>query len=128
MTLSAGNCPKAPTIERTHSVPMISNEGAATQSIADSFMSFFGPNYLRDFPAVTGSEDFSNLATAIDVPYCFWFFGGHETSLFDKHYKAGTTTELPVNHSPYFAPAIHPTLQTGIDALVVAVMTHLYSH
>jgi hippurate hydrolase len=28
--------------------------------------------------------------------------------------------ELPVNHSPTFAPVIHPTLRTGIETLVVA--------
>ncbi len=28
--------------------------------------------------------------------------------------------ELPVNHSPTFAPVIHPTLRTGVEALVVA--------
>ncbi|KAH6642822.1 hippurate hydrolase [Boeremia exigua] len=125
---TAGNCPKPPDIEHTHSVPMVLNKGAAIQSVADGFASFFGQNYVRDFPAVTGSEDFSNLATAVNVPYCFWFFGGHERSLFDKHFKADTITELPINHSPYFAPAIHPTLQTGIDALVVAVLVHLYRY
>lgn len=104
---------------------MVLNEGTTVQSIAENFKSYFGPNYLHDFPAVTGSEDFSNLATAINVPYCFWFFGGHESSVFDEHYRNGTTTKLPVNHSPFFAPAIHPTLRTGIDALVVAAMTHL---
>jgi hypothetical protein len=28
--------------------------------------------------------------------------------------------ELPVNHSPLFAPVIHPTLKTGVETLVVA--------
>lgn len=106
---------------------MVVNEAVACKSIMDSFISFFGPNYLHDLPTVTGSEDFSNLATAIKVPYCFWFFGGHDTALFDKHYKQGTVSELPGNHSPYFGPAIHPTLRTGIDALAVAVMTQLHN-
>ncbi len=29
--------------------------------------------------------------------------------------------ELPVNYGPLFAPVIHPALQTGVEALVVAV-------
>lgn len=107
---------------------MIINEGEACQAIMNSFVSFFGPNYLHDLPTVTGSEDFSNLATAINVPYCFWFFGGHDAALFDKHFKEGTISELPGNHSPYFAPAIHPTLRTGIDAFTVAVLTLLRKH
>lgn len=105
---------------------MVLNEGPAVQAIMNSFQSFFGPNYFPELPAVTGSEDFSNLATAIKVPYCFWFFGGHDTTLFDEHRKQGTTNELPVNHSSNFAPVIQPTLRTGVDALAIATLTLLY--
>jgi hypothetical protein len=28
--------------------------------------------------------------------------------------------ELPVHHSPLFAPVIHPTLQPGVETLIVA--------
>ena len=34
--------------------------------------------------------------------------------------QAGRLNELPVNHSPMFAPVIHPTLQAGVETLVVA--------
>jgi metal-dependent amidase/aminoacylase/carboxypeptidase family protein len=37
-----------------------------------------------------------------------------------KAYQAGRVNELPVNHSPRFAPVIHPTLKTGVETLVVA--------
>jgi hypothetical protein len=37
-----------------------------------------------------------------------------------KAKEAGRLNELPVNHSPLFAPVIHPTLETGVEALVVA--------
>ena len=33
--------------------------------------------------------------------------------------------ELPVNHSPKFAPVIHPTLRTGVEALVVGALAWL---
>ena len=38
---------------------------------------------------------------------------------------AGKLNELPVNHSPQFAPVLHPTLETGVEALVVGVMAWL---
>ena len=34
--------------------------------------------------------------------------------------KDGTLSALPTNHNPRFAPVIHPTLEIGVKALVVA--------
>lgn len=45
----------------------------------------------------------------------------------NEYAVAGQLDKVPINHSPYFAPAIHPTLQTGGDALVVATLTYLFS-
>ncbi|KAJ8116071.1 hypothetical protein OPT61_g2427 [Boeremia exigua] len=114
---SAGkcNCPRDPTIELTHSVPLVLNDAAVTQPIADSFVSYFGHNFLNDLPVITGSEDFSNLARAINAPYCFWFFGGHEPLEFDEHHKQGTLTELPVNHSSYSLLAIKSQASSYVD-------------
>jgi hypothetical protein len=39
--------------------------------------------------------------------------------------KAHRLNELPVNHSRKFAPVIHPTLRTGVEALVVATRAWL---
>ena len=42
-----------------------------------------------------------------------------------KPRKRAEFNELPVNHSPLFAPVIHPTLATGIETLVVAAQAWL---
>ena len=40
--------------------------------------------------------------------------------------KEGKLNELmPVNHSAFFAPALQPTLRTGVDALCVAALAFL---
>ena len=39
--------------------------------------------------------------------------------------EANKINELPVNHSPKFAPVLHPTLRTGVEALVVAACAWL---
>jgi hippurate hydrolase len=39
--------------------------------------------------------------------------------------EANRINELPVNHSPKFAPVLHPTLQTGVEALVVVARAWL---
>ena len=43
----------------------------------------------------------------------------------DRPKQAGTLNELPTNHNPRFAPVIHPTLETGIQALVTAACAWL---
>jgi hypothetical protein len=32
---------------------------------------------------------------------------------------------LPVNHSPKFAPILYPTIETGVEALVVGALAWL---
>jgi hippurate hydrolase len=53
------------------------------------------------------------------VPTVFWFFGGIDFSTWEPG------RAVPMNHSPEFAPAVEPTLTTGVDALVVAARAWL---
>jgi hippurate hydrolase len=62
------------------------------------------------------------------VPSVFWFVGGNDAEVYDNAKKAGKLNELPVNHSPQFAPVLHPTLETGIEALVVGTLAWLGNH
>ncbi len=39
--------------------------------------------------------------------------------------RQGKLNELPVNHSPKFAPVLHPTLETGVEAMVVGALAWL---
>jgi hypothetical protein len=50
----------------------------------------------------------------------FWFVGGTDPDRYAQAKEAGRLNGIPTNHSPHFAPVIHPTLQTGVEALVVA--------
>lgn len=36
-----------------------------------------------------------------------------------------TLNQLPVDHRPQFAPVLHPTLETGIEAMVVSARAWL---
>jgi len=51
--------------------------------------------------------------------------GGTDPATYAKAKEAGRLYELPVNHSPQFAPVIHPTLRTGIETLVVGSLAWL---
>ena len=122
----AGNCPKEALIEETSSFPLTVNDATVASKINESFTSYFGEeNHDPDVKNVLGSEDFGLLGSSIDRPYCFWFFGGHDRKMCEEETAKGQGHMIPVNHSPFFAPVIQPTLTTGVDALVVAALTYV---
>jgi amidohydrolase len=119
----AGRCPKEPIFERTRTFPLTSNDRETNDAIEKSFSAYFKENHKSTPKPELGSEDVSVLASSISKPCCFWFFGGTDAKEWDEREKNGTLNDIPVNHSPYFAPVLQPTLKTGIDAMVVAALT-----
>ena len=93
--------------------PLTSNDEETTASLQKSFTFYFGADRVLTADPLTASEDFSTIARAFGVPYCFWVFSGREEG-----------KDVP-NHSPHFAPLIQPTLRTGTEALTVAALTFL---
>ena len=118
---AASGAERLPDVELTESFPVLHNDEEATERTAQAFRSAFGSNRVIDPGRVTGSEDVSALATAAGAPIVFWLLGGLDPQLFTTALSNGTTDAgIPSNHSPHFAPLIHPTLETGVQALVVA--------
>ena len=73
-----------------------------------------------------GSEDFSEIARGVGAPYSYWLFGGTDPEIYAKAEAGGRlSSDIPVNHSPMFAPVIQPTLDTGTMALVAAALSWL---
>ena len=54
------------------------------------------------------------------MPSVFWFVGGTDPDIYASAKNADTVADIPTNHNPRFAPVIHPTLEAGVEALVVA--------
>ena len=80
----------------------------------------------QDLPLQTASEDFSDLPEALSVPYTYWGIGGVDPETYRCAAEAGRIAQdIPVNHPPAFAPVLHPTLDTGTQALVTAALTWL---
>ncbi len=74
----------------------------------------------------TGSEDFSDIPTALGVPYLFWIWGGFDPQTYATAQAEGTLlTTIPGNHAPTFAPVAEPTMRTGITAMTVALLSYL---
>lgn len=59
------------------------------------------------------------------MPSVFWFVGGVEAARYAQAKAAGEVNKIPSNHSPFFAPVMHPTLETGVETLVVAALAWL---
>jgi amidohydrolase len=102
----AGRSPKAPIFERTRTFPVTYNDQQTTDAIEKSFSAYFKENHKSTPKAQLASEDVSILASSVDKPCCFWFFGGVDSKEWNEREKNGTLNDIPVNHSPYFAPVV----------------------
>lgn len=121
----ASNAPREPEIVQISRFPPSINDEPTTKRLAASFLEYFGSDIFD--PAcqrMNFSEDFTVLATSRDRPCSFWFFGGTDSNLWDEATRRRSLDQdIPVNHSPFFAPVIQPTMQRGVDALTLAALT-----
>src|ERR1700726_1879054 len=117
---AASGAPRKPEITSLDHYPLNVNDREASKRVVDAFRRHFPAERVRQIGPAPASEDFGSFGTEWHVPSVFWFVGGTDPNVYDEAKKAGRVNELPVNHSPLFAPVIHPTLQTGVETLVVA--------
>lgn len=121
----ASGAPRKPEITPLDRYPLNVNDETASNRIAEAFRNYFSPARVRHTGPAPASEDFGCFGTAWQVPSVFWFVGGNDPRIYDAAKAAGRLNELPVNHSPQFAPVLHPTLETGVEALVVGALAWL---
>lgn len=111
----------APTIVNDHTLPPTINDADATARLAAAFRRAYGDAAVVDPGMFTGSEDVSWFAREAGTPLVFWFWGGIDPELFARASAEGTIDrDVPTNHSPFFAPVLHPTIERGVENLVVA--------
>jgi hippurate hydrolase len=116
----ASGAPKPPEITPLDRYPLNVNDKQASERVRDALRAHFGADRVRHTGPAPASEDFGCFGTAWDVPSVYWFVGGTDPQVYAKAKADGRINELPVNHNPAFAPVIHPTLETGLEALVAA--------
>lgn len=122
----ASNAPKKPEITYINSYPMTVNDAKASAKLAAAFDAQFGNKSMETQPA-SASEDFSVFGRNWQVPYVFWFVGGTDPKTFLEAKKNNEINKIPSNHSPKFAPVLHPTLKTGLQAMMTAALVWLDS-
>lgn len=121
---AASNAPKDPEFTTLDSYPVTENDQAATAKLAEAFHAQFGEHAYETAPA-SASEDFSIFGRNWKVPYVFWFVGGTEPSVYQKALKSNSINSIPSNHSPKFFPVLHPTMLTGLQAMIAAAAAWL---
>ncbi|KAF2437509.1 metal-dependent amidase/aminoacylase/carboxypeptidase [Karstenula rhodostoma CBS 690.94] len=103
--------PKEPQFNYSVRAPLTENNDKTTARIQAAFHDYFGSDSVP-MRFTRACEDFSLLTGGHNVPHTYWNFGGSPT----------TDGEIPTNHSPFFAPAIEPTLEAGVSAMALAVL------
>lgn len=121
----ASGAPRKPEITPLDQYPLNVNDVEASNCVAEAFRAYFSPARVHHTGPSPASEDFGCFATVWQVPSVFWFVGGTDPAAYAKAKAEGTLNKMPVNHSPLFAPVLHPTLETGVETLVVAALAWL---
>ncbi|HTM11747.1 MAG TPA: M20 family metallopeptidase [Bryobacteraceae bacterium] len=116
----ASRASRKPEITPLDRYPLVKNDPEATKRAVDAFRSYFPADRLKDTQPTAASEDFGSFGTEWQVPSVFWFVGGTDPETYAKAEESGTIADIPTNHNPRFAPVIHPTLETGVEAMAVA--------
>jgi len=117
---AASGAPRPPEITPIDRYSLVRNDPDATQRVVEAFKAYFPADRIRETEPTSASEDFGSFGVQWHSPSVFWFVGGTDPDVYEKARAAGRVSELPTNHNPRFAPVLHPTLETGVAALVVA--------
>ena len=109
----AARCPQEPEFTYYDRYPLTHNDEEVTRTVREAFETYFGDE-VCDLDPVPASEDFSVIPDAFGAPYTYWGLGGFSD-----------VSEAVGNHNPAFAPDLQPTLDRGVEAIVVATSAWL---
>lgn len=123
---AAAGSPKEPEFEYYDQYPLTTNDADVNAKVTQAFTAHFGSDVVYHTAPATASEDFSRLPDAFGVPYTYWTVGSVPPDIYRKAVASGTVAQdIPANHSPFFAPAIDPSLGVATQAHVVAAFAYL---
>jgi len=109
-----------PEIKFTEGAKAVMNDEALVNTAVSALKAAFGDK-ISSSPPLTASEDFSEFINA-GVPAMFFNIGVYEPERVAAA-KDGTGPQLASNHSPQFAPVPKPTIETGVLAMTLAVLS-----
>jgi len=121
----ASGAPKPPEFKTLDRYNLVTNDEQATERVRDALRAHFGGNRVTHTGPASASEDFGSFGVEWHAPSVFWFIGGVDPDTYAKAEREGRLSELPTNHNPRFAPVLHPTLETGVEAMVTGACAWL---
>jgi hippurate hydrolase len=110
-----------PLVERYEGADLVYNNPALAERLKAPLEAALGKSNVVIAEPITPSEDFSYFVEQ-GIPGFYFSLGGADPEKFAEAKAAGT--QLPSNHSPFFAPDVDPALRAGIVA-EVAVLRNL---
>ncbi|KRR18407.1 amidohydrolase [Bradyrhizobium retamae] len=110
----------APDIKIVEGTKPVMNDPDVVAATADVLKAAFGDKF-KISPPGTASEDFSEFAGA-GVPSMMFNIGVYDQERILAA-RNGTGPPIPSNHSPLFAPVPRPTIETGVTAMTLAVLS-----
>ncbi|WOH48946.1 amidohydrolase [Bradyrhizobium sp. sBnM-33] len=115
----------APDIKIVEGTKPVMNDPDVVAATADVLKAAFGDKF-KISPPGTASEDFSEFAGA-GVPSMMFNIGVYDQERIVAA-RNGTGPPMPSNHSPLFAPVPRPTIETGVTAMTLAVLSAFDRH
>lgn len=120
---AAAGAPREPAIDHYEKTDLVYNDPALAERLRAPLEAALGKNNVVTGEPIPPSEDFSYFVEQ-GIPGFYFSLGGADPEKFAQAKASGT--QLPSNHSPFFAPDVDPALRTGIVA-EVAVLRNLLS-
>jgi len=122
---AASGAPRPPEITPLDRYPMVNNDSQATSRVVGALQRHFPADRVHTTGPTSASEDFGTFGVEWQAPSVFWFVGGTDPDAYAKAKAENRLNELPTNHNPRFLPVLHPTLETGVEAMIVAARAWL---
>lgn len=115
---AASGAPREPLIEHYETTSLVYNDPGLAERLREALSAALGQENVITTKPITPSEDYSYFVE-LGIPSLYFSLGGGDPGKLAEAEKKGT--ELPSNHSPFFAPDVEPALKTGITAEVAAL-------
>ncbi len=114
----AADAPKAPLVQVAESTDALYNDPKLAERLSQALTQALGAGRVEKAPPIMASEDYSYFVEA-GVPSFYFWLGVADPEKFKEAKASGT--QLPSNHSPFFAPDMEPSLKTAIESEVVVL-------
>jgi amidohydrolase len=118
---AAAGAPREPSVDRYEGTDLVYNNPELAERLRAPLEAALGKKNVVTAEPIPPSEDFSYFVEQ-GVPGFYFSLGGADPEKFAEAKASGT--QLPSNHSPFFAPDVDPALRTGIVA-EIAVLRNL---